>query len=287
MTAAVHIHDGGRQAATAPVIGDESMKRITAGCCQFDVFPGDVDRNMSLVESRLPQFAEAGCNLLVLPEMWSCSFAYPTLREMAARTPEVLRRVEEWAAGYGMVLVGSLPEAADGQNYNTSFVVDATGKVVGKYRKAHLFSLLGEHLHFGRGESPLVCSTAAGSIGVMICYDLRFPELARRLALDGAEILCVSAQWPRERIDHWSALLRARAIENQLFVVACNGSGTENGLQFGGSSSIISPTGAVLVGETPDGDSPLAVLDFTEMETFRQRIPCFVDRVPKVYGLDG
>ncbi|NLI33506.1 MAG: carbon-nitrogen family hydrolase [Deltaproteobacteria bacterium] len=261
------------------------MKTVTAGCCQFDVIPGDVDRNMSAVESRLPRFAGAGCNLLVLPEMWSCSFPYPTLPEMAARTPEILRRVEEWAASYGMVLVGSLPEAGDGQIYNTSFVVDATGKVAGKYRKAHLFSLLGEHLHFGRGESPLVCSTIAGSIGVMICYDLRFPELARRLALDGAEILCVSAQWPRERIDHWSALLRARAIENQLFVVACNGSGTENRLQYGGSSSIISPTGTVLAGETPDGDPPLAALDFSEMENFRQRIPCFADRVPKVYGL--
>lgn len=260
-------------------------KEVVAGCGQFDVLPGEVDRNLAALEDLLPRFAEADCRLLVLPEMWSCSFPYPILGEMAARTGEVLRRVEQWAATYSMVMVGSLPEAAGDRIYNTSFVVNIDGKVVGKYRKAHLFSLLDEHLHFGRGQSPLVCPTAVGNLGIMICYDLRFPELARRLALDGAEILCISAQWPIERIDHWNTLVRARAIENQLFVVACNGSGRENRLQYGGASAIVSPTGALLSCTPPGGAIGIAALQFEEMETIRRRIPCFEDRVPKLYRL--
>lgn len=263
------------------------MERVMAGCCQFGVLPGDIDGNLGIVERKVADYAKAGCQLLVLPEMWSCGFPYPVLRAMAERTPGVLRRMQEWAGDFGITLVGSLPELDTGTVYNTSMVVDASGDVAGVYRKVHLFSLLGEHLHFGRGGSLLVCDTAAGRIGVMICYDLRFPELARRLALNGAEILCVSAQWPSPRIGHWSLLLRARAVENQLFVVGCNGSGVEGELQYGGASAIVSPLGTVLCEAGSEDAATLAYLDFDEMIAFRQHIPCLADRVPELYGLAG
>ena len=263
------------------------MKTVMAGCCQFGVLPGDIDGNLAIVERRLAEYAKEDCRLVVLPEMWSCGFAYPLLRAMAERTPEVLRRMRAWARDRGTVLVGSLPEVDGDTVYNTSTVVDASGEIAGSYRKVHLFSLLGEHLHFGRGGSLLVCDTAVGRIGVMICYDLRFPELARRLALDGAEILCVSAQWPRARIEHWSILLRSRAIENQLFVVGCNGSGVEGDLRYGGASAVVSPLGTILAEAGARDGTTLASMDFTEMAAFRQRIPCLTDRVPEVYGLGG
>lgn len=263
------------------------MKTVMAGCCQFGVLPGDVDGNLAIVERKVADYAAAGCRLLVLPEMWSCGFPYPVLRAMAERTPEVLRRMQGWAGEHGITLVGSLPELDGDTVYNTSTVVDASGEIAGAYRKVHLFSLLGEHLYFGRGGSLLVCDTSAGRLGVMICYDLRFPELARRLALDGAEIICVSAQWPGPRIEHWSLLLRARALENQLFVVGCNGSGVEGELLYGGASAVVSPLGAVLAEAGGEDPVTLASLDFDEMVGFRRRIPCLTDRVPELYGLAG
>jgi omega-amidase len=260
------------------------MTPFIAGCCQFEVTPGDVERNLEKVEKSFPDFKGKGCGLLVLPEMWSSGFDYPSLTRIAKKTPAVIDILSEWARRYNMVLVGSLPELDDGTVYNTSYVIDSDGRLKGQYRKVHLFSLSREDDHFGRGVSPLVCSTTLGKIGVMICYDLRFPELARRLALDGAEILCISAQWPVSRIDHWSLLLRARAVENQLFAVGCNGCGKEGKLHYGGTSAIISPTAIVLAEAGPREERLCATVDPDETTGFRKLIDCFSDRVPEVYA---
>jgi predicted amidohydrolase len=126
-----------------------------------------------------------------------------------------------------------------------------------------------------------------GLLGIMICYDLRFPELARRLALDGAEILCVSALWPMERIEHWALLLRSRAVENQMFVLGCNGCGTEENLRYGGASAIVSPTGTVLARGGSEEEGIQSFLDPESMVAFRRQIPCFADRRPAAYGEEG
>jgi predicted amidohydrolase len=258
--------------------------QIMAGCYQFHVQPGEVDRNLRQLESALPWFTEQRCQLLVLPEMWSGGFAYDRLAALAERTPEVLAALQQWSLKYCLVTVGSLPEAVGATICNTAYVIDSNGAIAGAYRKIHLFSLHREDLHFGRGSQPMVCDTQLGRIGVMICYDLRFPELARRLALDGAEIICVPALWPVPRIDHWSLLLRARAVENQLFVVGCNGWGAEGKLVYGGKSALVSPLGRLLA-EADDQESRLAAaFDKQEMAEFRTRIPCFADRLPDVYG---
>ncbi len=184
------------------------MRDIIAGCCQFSVKPGDVDANLITAERALSELAAQDCRLAVLPEMWSCSFPYAILPAMAERTPEVVEKIRDMARQKGMVIVGSLPEADGGTIYNTSYVIDSTGEVAGTYRKVHLFTLYGEHKNFGRGKSAEVFSTSVGKIGAIICYELRFPELTRKLALAGAEIICVSALWPHVRIYHWSLLLR-------------------------------------------------------------------------------
>jgi predicted amidohydrolase len=261
------------------------MSHIVAGCCQFEVVTGAIDANLKRVGEMLPVFAAKGCRLLVLPEMWSCGFDYPVLPRMASETPVVLEHLTVWARQYQMVMVGSLPEAAEGTIFNTSYVVDATGRISGKYRKIHLFSLHHENEHFGRGAEPLVCATEAGLLGVMICYDIRFPELSRRLALDRAEILCVSALWPLSRIHHWSLLLRSRALENQCFVVGCNGSGKTADLQMGGASAVVSPTSMVLAEGIEQESQPVATLDMEEMVHFRKQIACFSDRREGIYNI--
>ncbi|GLI36124.1 carbon-nitrogen hydrolase [Desulforhabdus amnigena] len=262
-----------------------TMKELVVGCSQLDVLPGNIWKNVEKAERLVSENAEKGCRLLIFPEMWSCSFVYSRLREMAETTPHVLERFQEWGRRNEMVLVGSLPERDGDAVFNSSYVIDRTGEIVGKYRKIHLFSYNREHEYFGRGEKSVVCSTSVGRLGIMICYDLRFPELARRLALDGAEILCISALWPTTRINHWSLLLRSRALENQMFVMGCNGCGKEQNLRYGGASAIVSPTGELLA-EGKDGEEQvITTLDQDLMTAFRRQIPCFEDRLPGAYNI--
>lgn len=261
------------------------MRKMVAGCCQFQVLPGEIDANLKKVEAALPYFAERNCRLLVLPEMFSCGFDYPLLRQRATATPVILETLQEWARRYRILLVGSLPEADKQTVYNTSYVIETDGTIAGTYRKVHLFSLHREHLYFGAGEKHFVCETSIGRLGVLICYDLRFPELARTLALKRAEILCVPAQWPTARIDQWSVLLRARAIENQLFVVGCNGCGRTGELILGGHSAIVSPSGQTIAAANDVEMHIVGELDFAEMVSFREKIPCLSDRAPTSYEL--
>lgn len=260
------------------------MRDIIAGCCQFAITPGNIESNLVKAQHALEELAERNCSLAVLPEMWSCSFPYPKLRAMAAETPAVIEKIREIARQTRLVIIGSLPSVGEGTIYNTSYVIDADGDIAGAYRKVHLFSLYGEHKWFGRGDSIRAFSTAIGTVGVMICYDLRFPELTRKVALEGAEIICVSALWPLARIEHWSLLLRARAVENQLFVIGTNGCGSEEKITWGGTSAIVSPWGEFIAAAGRETQTVWGVLNAREMEEFRATIPCFQDRFPGAYN---
>ncbi|HEX8960062.1 MAG TPA: carbon-nitrogen family hydrolase [Geobacteraceae bacterium] len=259
------------------------MKReIKAAAIQFNIKLGDIDANVDHVRNTVARLAGEGVQLAVLPEMWSCGFHYKELNELARRTPEVVEEMGRLSAVHGMVVVGSLPEPDGEKVCNTAYVMDC-GRLAGKYRKIHLFSLMNEDRSFTGGDSWLVADTSVGRIGVFICYDLRFPELARRLALEGAEILVVPGEWPKPREEHWRALLKARAIENQLFLVAANCCGVVGKLDFFGESYIIGPKGEILAQGGYEPCEPTATLDFAAMENWREQIPCFRDRKPASY----
>jgi predicted amidohydrolase len=151
------------------------------------------------------------------------------------------------------------------------------------YSKVHLFSYR-EKTNFTAGTSAQVFSTSIGKIGMIICYDLRFPELARKLALEGAEIITVSALWPTVRIDNWTVLLRARANENQLFVIGCNGCGIEGKIIWGGASAIISPLANFIAQAGPGEQTIIGTIEKREMSEFRKTVPCFDNRVPGAYS---
>ncbi len=258
-------------------------RSILAASIQFHITFGDVDANLTRALAGLARVGEKGCRLAVLPEMWSTGYDYKRLAELAVETPRVIEALRGATAELDMVTVGSLPEEDGGTIYNTAYVIDR-GEVVGSYRKLHLFSTMGEDRFLGAGERTLVVPTSAGRLGISICYDLRFPELFRKLALEGAEIICIPAEWPKPRQEHWRTLLRARAIENQLFIAAANCCGIQGKLDFFGMSLLISPRGEILAegGETPTEIT--ALFDFEEMANYRFQIPCFRDRRPAIYG---
>ncbi|MGH7792749.1 MAG: nitrilase-related carbon-nitrogen hydrolase, partial [Thermodesulfobacteriota bacterium] len=146
-----------------------------------------------------------------------------------------------------------------------------------------LFSMAGENTYFKSGGERLVVDTPLGKLGVIICYDLRFPELARGLALNGAEMLVVPAQWPKARLNHWRTLAIARAIENQSFVIACNRTGRDTKEEYPGHSLIIDPWGDVLAeGEEEEGFI-IAEIDLERVNVVRRTMRCFDDRRPEVY----
>lgn len=255
---------------------------ITAAAIQFTIAQGDVDANLAYVREALPRVAAQGANLAVLPEMWSSGFSYKNLNELALRTAAIVDELQELSRTLKLVIVGSMPEPNGDKVFNTIYVLD-NGILAGVYRKMHLFSLLGEDRAFSSGDSWLLADTSIGKIGVIICYDLRFPELSRRLAVEGAQVICVPAQWPKPRQEHWRALLRARAIENQLFVVSCNACGQVGKLDFFGMSMIIDPKGEVLAEAGEEEREIRAVLDLQAMIDWREQIPCFNDRRPELY----
>ncbi len=259
------------------------MKQLTCAAIQFNINLGYIDANLDKATAALQRVAQQGAQLAVLPEMWSCGYDYRNLADLASETPRVLEEIQKQCRKLNLVSVGSLPELEDGTIYNTAYVIDK-GELVGSYRKLHLFSTMREDQFLGAGQQALVAKTSIGRLGIAICYDLRFPELFRKLALEGAEIICIPAEWPKPRQEHWKTLLRARAIENQLFVVAANCCGEQGKLDFFGLSQLISPLGNVLQIAGEEDCELVANFDFGEMEQYRAQIRTLVDRRDDIYG---
>ncbi|MBF0646830.1 carbon-nitrogen family hydrolase [Desulfuromonas acetoxidans] len=256
---------------------------VTAAAVQFNISLGEIDHNLATASEGLRRVAAQGAQLAVLPEMWSTGYDYRHLSDLAEQTPRVLITLQSLSLELKLVIVGSLPEKDGNALYNTLYVIDQ-GKQVGHYRKLHLFSSMGEDRFLAAGHNSLVVPTSAGRLGLAICYDLRFPELFRKLALEGAEILCIPAEWPKPRQEHWRTLLRARAIENQMFVVATNCCGIQGKLDFFGMSMLISARGDILQEAGEKNTELIATFSHEEMVKYRSQIPCFKDRRPEVYG---
>jgi predicted amidohydrolase len=254
-----------------------------AAVLQFPVDMGDVEKNTARAFGLLDEAAARGANLCVLPEMWSTGFAYDRLGLLSRSTPEILHELRAIAAAKGMVIAGSLPVRVGRFIYNTMHVIDSDGVIAGEYRKAHLFQPSAEHVHFRRGNVASVVRTAVGVVGPHICYDIRFPELSRRYYLDGATLFLVSAQWPTARKTHWELLTAARAVENQLFVIACNAVGVSGEFRFSGGSVIVSPWGERLAVAGEEQGLTTATINTSQMEEFRRKIPCAADRNERAY----
>jgi D-glycero-beta-D-manno-heptose 1-phosphate adenylyltransferase len=218
-----------------------------AACVQFTIALGEIDKNIEQVEQLINSCQPAANTLLLLPELWATGFDYARTAELGARTPEILSCMQRTAARYQVYLAGTLTALPgnEGLPCNMLYLVGPDG-VIGRRAKQHLFAFWQEDQHYQGGQAAPLLQTPQGPLGTLICYDLRFPELARRQVFAGCRILAVSAQWPLVRLDHWQALLRARAIENQSYVVAANSCGRTGPMELAGHSMIIGPDGTDL-----------------------------------------
>ncbi|ABL80134.1 MULTISPECIES: carbon-nitrogen family hydrolase [unclassified Nocardioides] len=255
------------------------------------------DESLSDRVQRVSQWIrEVGpADLVVLPELWAHGgFASTTWRATAelmngptiAQMASVAREVGVW------LHAGSIIERAeDGADrgaerrglWNTSVLISPQGTVHKTYRKIHRFG-------FGDGEprvleagtdlavAELVHDTGASRVGMATCYDLRFPELFRRLGDLGADVIVLPAAWPMRRVEHWRLLGRARALENQAWVLQCNTAGTHSGLDMGGHSQVVAPTGEVVAELGSDEDVLLTDIDLNLVASVRADFPVLADR---------
>jgi predicted amidohydrolase len=235
---------------------NSNISPLFAGFLQFDVQSAEIEKNLSRVEEGLAKIADShkqiSPGIIVLPELWATGFAYEKLPALAKIIPGLLKKMHELAAKYQIVIAGSLPEYSDNSYYNTLFISDPEGNI-GSYRKQRLFSPMEEDTFFTQGNNPSPIQTSLGPVAGLVCYDLRFPELLREQTALGANLLVLPAQWPAARVNHWRILLQARAIENQMFVVAANRCGTTGETTFGGHSMIVGADGSILL-EAGDGE---------------------------------
>jgi deaminated glutathione amidase len=253
----------------------------------------DVEANVKEAEALLGEAADGAADLAVLPEMFPFMGPARLRAKVAEPVPgPITDRLAALARDRSMwVLGGSVLEADERRVFNTSVLVDRTGGLVARYRKIHLFDAeppgqppIRESETFSAGEELVTHETEFGRIGLTICYDLRFPELYRGLMALGAEMFTVPAQFQwATGVDHWEVLLRARAIENQCFVLAAGQWGTygrpEDNRRSYGNSMVVDPWGRVLVRAPEEGTGvSFADLDFVALREVREKLPALRNR---------
>ena len=273
-------------------------REITAAAIQMSSTPNR-EENLETAERLMRAAAASGANLLTLPELWSCHGLEKVYKENAEPIPgpttDFLGNLARELGVY--VLGGSILEGDPSSRklHNTSTFFGPDGEMSAVYRKIHLFDVKAPDREYLESETiapgvEIVTAKAAGAtLGLSVCYDLRFPELYRLLALRGAEVLVVPAAFTLQTgKDHWDLLLRARAVENQAFVVAPAQWGQKaDGRWTYGRSIIVDPWGTVLA-QCPDRDGyALATLDLDYLDRFRQDFPALKNRRPGAYDWEA
>ncbi len=257
------------------------MKSIVA-LAQIEIVLADVEANLRQAQHAIHQAAENGAELILFPELWTTGYDLPRRAQLAEANQPVLAEITHLAGQYHITIGGSWITRRADDYYNTFHLVSPEGQLV-IYNKTHLFGLMHEDQWLSPGGKLQTAALAWGSAGLAVCYDLRFPEMFRKYTLGGANALLIVAEWPLKRLNHWQTLLRARAIENQVFVIAVNAAGKTDGVPYGGASSVITPWGDTLVEADDQPALVTTTVDFDLVEFVRQKMPALSDRRSDLY----
>jgi len=262
------------------------MPTLSVSIAQMNIKDGDPRKNWATMQELTQEAVRRGSELVVFPELWDNGYMLEKAKEFASPlSGGLFAQVAALSRSSNITILGSMLEKRGVGVYNTCAIFTPRGGTMGAYRKIHLFSPMNEPQFLSSGEAPLSVDLPWGTTAIAICYDLRFPELMRRYAIDRAKLLIVPAEWPAARTNHWRTLLQARAIENQFFVVGCNRVGEYNGTTYGGHSMLVDPWGDILV-EAGDTETMLTVKIDTDMaDEVHNRLPVMNDRRFGVYGL--
>jgi len=247
-------------------------------CVQLDVAWEDKGANFAKVDAMAASAGVEGGSLVVLPEMFATGFSMNVAAVAEGEAAPGERFLAELAERHGAsVLGGVVTVGPDGRGRNEAVLFGADGAELARYAKMHPFSYAGEADHYGSGDRPIVVEVGGAKLSPFVCYDLRFPEVFRSAVAGGAELLVVIANWPARRAAHWRTLLRARAIENQAWVVGVNRVGADPNVGYAGGSMVVDPRGD-LVAEAGAAECTIAAeLDVGALRAYRREFPALAD----------
>lgn len=255
---------------------------------QMTIKEGDVRQNIERAIFLINKAASLKVQLVALPELWTTGYALENIFSLATSKENlgVIQVLQNLACKYNIhILGGTIPVKIGESLYNRAHFISKEGTILAAYDKIHLIPLLNEDKYFSAGEK--ICSFSFNGItcGILICYDLRFPELSRILTVKNrCKILFIPSEWPTARGEHWLILNRARAIENQLFICAINRVGSNEKTDFFGNSLIIDPYGNITEKGTTDKEEIIiGEIEFSMVDEVRGKIPSLMNRREGLY----
>lgn len=271
------------------------MREITIAVVQMKPKLGEAEENLVKMSETISKIAsQQRVDLIVFPELITSGYELGVrFTELAQRVPgPTINLIAQRANEYGVFIAFGMvtKEKVESVLYNSAVLVGPDGELLDTYNKIHLRGE--ERMAFREGFKLPMIPTEIGNIGLMIGYDLAFPEVSRSLALDGADIICVMANWEAAQIDEWKTYVRARAYENSVFIAAANRIGEDVTLNFGGESMVVGPRGQIhasLANDTdPESGAPLegfavARVDLDEVRKYREEFQFIQNRQPAVY----
>lgn len=265
--------------------------------CQMLV-NSDKQENLKKAESMIREAHQGGARMIALPEMFNCPYDSAVFHAFAeVADGETVKRMSALAKELGIYLIsGSIPEKSDVAIYNTCFVFDSKGQIIGKHRKVHLFDIaikggvqFKESSVLGRGNDITVVETEFCKIGIAICYDMRFPELIRLMSLKGAKLIIVPGAFNMTTGPaHWELTMKARALDNQVYFAAVSPARDMAASYHAyGHSGVVNPWGA-FSGQIDEKEGIVfADIDLDYLEEIRQQLPLMLHRREDVYKLEG
>ncbi len=258
-------------------------------CVQMNMILSDPEYNFTHAENLFEKAADGKPDTVVFPETWNTGFfPHDGLQHLCdtdgRHTKELFGSL---AKHRGVnIVAGSVSNIKNGKIYNTAYIFARNGDCIAEYDKTHLFTPMNEHDFYEKGSRLTSFELDGKKCGIIICYDVRFPELTRTLTVQNRlDYLFVVSQWPDKRISQLETLLKARAIENQMFVACCNSCGTANGTVYGGHSSVYSPLGETLACAGEDEETITAECDENISAQLRESINVFRDRREELYEI--
>ncbi|NHC41008.1 carbon-nitrogen family hydrolase [Bacillus sp. MM2020_1] len=259
--------------------------KLKISCIQMDIAFGNPQKNYQTVERLFDKTHTEKPDIIVLPELWTTGYDLTRLNEIADfKAAQTIEFLQNAAQKYQVHLIGgSVANRVENGVKNTLLIINKDGLLVHQYSKLHLFKLMDEHVYLEAGSEKGLFQLDNYQFAGAICYDIRFPEWIRAHTSEGAEALFVVAEWPAQRLSHWRALLIARAIENQCYVIGCNRSGQDPNNQFAGHSLIIDPWGEVIAEAGESEEILSAEIEMDLVKEVRKQIPIFADRRPEFY----
>ncbi|AEA34501.1 nitrilase-related carbon-nitrogen hydrolase [Hippea maritima] len=247
---------------------------------QFKIEAGNVDANFKKGISLIEQAKKEGCDLILLPEVWTTGFLFKKLKDLSKTTPEIIKELKRLSQNICICGTYVVDNPETDKVFNIFYAIK-DGKVLLEYKKTMLFGLTGEDKYFNRGDFSQINTFTLNDIkiGVSVCYELRFPEFFRKSAFNGAYIHLHPAIWPKSRLNHWQTLTQARAIENQFFLLTSNGVGMSGKWELAGHSNIINGWGEFLKALNYDEGFVCEKLDINEVEQIRDQLTSLKDSI--------